>query len=97
MRVARVNGPSIVAALCLVFSGACAAHGSETVDAHPLFDATLAVLLAGVAVLYARGVVRIWRRAGMGRGVRVADAVRFALGMIAVAVAFLSAIDALAD
>jgi len=97
MRVARVNGPSIVAALCLVFSGACAAHGSENVDAHPLFDATLAVLLAGVAVLYARGVVRIWRRAGMGRGVRVADAVRFALGMIAVAVALLSPIDALAD
>lgn len=33
----------------------------------------------------------------MGRGVRVADAVRFALGMIAVAVALLSPIDALAD
>lgn len=97
MRVARVSRPSIVAAFCIVFSGACAAHASETIDAHPLFDATLAVLLVGFAVLYGRGVARIWQRAGTGRGVRVADAVRFALGMITVAVALLSPIDALAD
>jgi cytochrome c oxidase assembly factor CtaG len=82
----------------MMFGGACAAHGVEEVDvAHPLFDAALASLVAGVAVLYGRGVARIWRRAGTGRGVRVADAVRFALGMIAVATALLSPIDALAD
>ena len=95
MRVTRVNRFSIVAAFCIVFSSVCAAHGSVTVDAHPLFDATLAVLLVGVALLYGRGVARIWRRAGTGRGVRVADVVRFALGMVAVAL--LSPIDALAD
>ena len=97
MRVTRVSGPSIVAAFCIEFSGACAAHGGGRVDAHPLFDAALLGVLVGIAVLYGRGVVRIWQRAGTGRGVRVADAVRFALGMIAVAVALLSPIDALAD
>ena len=98
MRVARASGLSIGAVFCIVFSGACAAHGGEAVDAaHRWFDATLFGLLVGVAALYGGGVARIWQRAGTGRGVRAADAVRFALGMIAVAAALLSPIDALAD
>jgi len=82
----------------LLVSGACAAHGIEPAgESHPRFDATLAGVLAGVVVLYVRGVARVWERAGRGRGVRVSDAVRFALGLVAVVVALLSPIDALAD
>ena len=92
MRLLSVGG------VLLLVSGACAAHGSEPVGkSHTLFDAMLAGVLAGVVVLYVRGVVRVWARAGRGRGVRVTDAVRFALGLIAVAVALLSPIHALAD
>ena len=87
-----------VGSACALFAPACAAHGVGRADAaHPMFHAALASLFVCVAILYARGVARIWVKAGMGRGVGVADAVRFALGMIAVAVALLSPIDALAD
>ena len=59
-------------------------------------DAWLALLVVAAALLYACGVARVWRKAGIGRGIRVADAVRFALGVAAVALALLSPLDALA-
>jgi cytochrome c oxidase assembly factor CtaG len=60
------------------------------------FDALLALLVVAAALLYACGVARVWRKAGVGRGIRVADAVRFTLGIAAVALALLSPLDALA-
>jgi putative membrane protein len=60
------------------------------------FDAWLALLVVAAALLYARGVARVWRKAGVGRGIRGAHVVRFALGIAAVALALLSPRDALA-
>jgi putative membrane protein len=60
------------------------------------FDAWLPVLVGVVALFYACGVARIWRRAGIGRGLRVAHVVRFALGLATIALALLSPIDTLA-
>lgn len=59
--------------------------------------APLRVLIAVAALLYAAGVARLWRKAGVGRGIGVADVVRFALGMAVLACALLSPIAALAD
>ena len=59
-----------------------------------LIAVTCLLFIASVA--YARGVARLWRKAGTGRGIRIADVVRFVLGMAALAVALLSPIDALA-
>jgi putative membrane protein len=55
-----------------------------------------ALMLASV-LAYMTGVARLWQRAGVGRGVRVRDAVRFALGWGTLAIALLSAIDTLAE
>jgi putative membrane protein len=53
--------------------------------------------LAAAALLYAAGVRRLWRRAGAGRGVSVADVARFTTGWLLVAAALLSPLDALAE
>jgi putative membrane protein len=77
-----------------LFAKECAAHEAASgVGAHSLFDALLAILLLGSGVLYARGVSRLWRKAGAGRGVRGADVARFALGWATLAVALLSPLE----
>jgi cytochrome c oxidase assembly factor CtaG len=73
------------------------AHALATTEGGDgAFDAFLAGLLGVACLLYARGVARLWRKAGVGRGVRVGDVVRFALGMITLVIALLSPLDALA-
>lgn len=75
----------------------CMAHvaGAGT-RLHVNFDAVLASLLLASAFLYARGVTRLWRKAGVGRGIRVVDVARFGLGIATLAAALLPPIDALA-
>ena len=58
--------------------------------------ALLQLILAAAALLYARGVHVLWKSAGRGRGIRPAQAARFALGWVALAAA-LVALDELAD
>ena len=58
-----------------------------------LVAALLAVSLSG----YATGVARLWRRAGVGRGIRVREAVAFGAGWATVAVALYSRVDVLSD
>lgn len=57
----------------------------------------LAALMVVAAYGYARGVARLWQRAGGGRGIGNADVVRFACGWIALAAALFSPIDEIAD
>jgi cytochrome c oxidase assembly factor CtaG len=53
-------------------------------------DPTLVVPLVAAAALFATGTVRVWRRAGPGRGVSYPHAVLFALGWLATAGALVS-------
>lgn len=88
----------IVGGGCALLAHPCAAHvASAGNTVHPGFDAVLAGLLVATSLLYARGVARVWAKAGMGRGIRIGDVCRFTLGMLAVAAALLSPIDAFAD
>jgi len=81
-----------------LFAHECAAQvASAGAREHPDFDAVLAGLLVAGCLLYARGVTRLWRKAGPGRGIRVIDAGCFSLGVVTLATALLSPIDALAD
>ena len=57
------------------------------------FEWWLVVLLAGSVALYAIGVRRLWRRAGRGRGITVAQTARFATGWLALCAALVSPID----
>lgn len=51
-------------------------------------------LVACGALLYAIGAARLWRRAGVGRGIRVSEAARFAAGWLTVVAALVSPLDA---
>jgi putative membrane protein len=57
----------------------------------------LATLLAASVVLYAVGVARLWRRAGVGRGIRRVEVARFSGGWLLLAAALAPPMDSLAD
>jgi putative membrane protein len=72
-------------------SASVRAHGLATEAVHHWTwePFTIALLLAS-AGLYALGAHAVWRRAGIGHGVRRWQAVSFALGLLSLAVALLS-------
>ncbi len=88
------------AAIAAVGVDDCAAHevgraiGS---NAGGQVRTVLAILLTAFVVMYAKGTIALWRKAGAGRGIRRIDAALFALGSVALAVALLSPIDGLAE
>jgi putative membrane protein len=61
------------------------------------WPALLGALLLASAALYALGLARLWRRAGAGRGITRAQALRFALGWLALCAALLPPLDTWAD
>ena len=56
-----------------------------------------ASLLTLALALYGRGVIRLWRHAGSGQGIRWGQAMAYALGWLALVVALISPLDTLAD
>jgi putative membrane protein len=60
---------------------------------HWSTDPLVLVPLLLVNLLYAQGIVRLWRRAGAGRGVSAARVLAFALGLIALFAALVSPLD----
>jgi len=71
--------------------GPTAWESSWTWDPLPL------TTLVGVSALYATGVARLWKSAGVGRGLRVPHVASFAAGVLALALALLSPLDRLSD
>ena len=61
------------------------------------FLVVLVVALVLGAFLYAKGIVALWRKAGVGRGIRRGQSVNFALGWAALAGSLLSPIDGWAE
>jgi putative membrane protein len=57
----------------------------------------LASSLAALAIVYVAGVMRLWRHAGYGRGIRPFDGLAFSVGWIAIAVALSPPLDAWSD
>jgi putative membrane protein len=60
------------------------------------FEPWLVALMAASAIGYGWGVAKLWRKAGVGRGIRIADGARFAAGWTALTAALLSPVDGLA-
>jgi putative membrane protein len=76
------------------------AHPGRTLEPADLWrawnpDPWVLLGLGGAAWLYGRGVGRLWRRAGRGRGVSVGQYRSFAAGLLLVAIASLSPLHAL--
>ena len=90
-----------IASLLLAVLAPCPAlaHASEV--ARGGVEQGFRVVLIGAivvgALLYAKGIIALWRKAGVGRGIRRGQSVNFALGWAALAASLLSPIDALAD
>ena len=64
---------------------------------HWHWDASTLMAMLGVATVYAAGVLRLWRKAGRGRGLSHGAVMAFAAGMASLAVALLSPLAAMAE
>ena len=89
-------------ALLRIAAGAALLAAPAIASAHRVADAggrsagnevLVALLLASSLALYALGLARLWGRAGSGRGITRGQALRFALGWLALFVALLTPVD----
>jgi putative membrane protein len=71
------------------------AHYDEVT--HRLWSIALVTVLTASSVLYAVGVTRIWRKAGVGRGISRVEVTRFAAGWLLLAAALGPPMDAVAE
>jgi putative membrane protein len=96
---------TIVLVVLAAFALEPLAASAHTVDlAHPnqiwsiwIWDPSILIPLGFTLYLYVRGLVRLWRRAGWGRGITYARAACFVAGITTLFIALVSPIDALAD
>jgi putative membrane protein len=93
-----MNAGAVLVLALLAGASPALAHGGAVAPAEfwaewrP--DPLLSFLLVGLAVGYALGIARLWRRAGFGRGVRPIEALAFGAGMAMLALALVSPLDA---
>lgn len=90
---------AILAALLALAPGAALAHGGAHPEPWQVWNLDLLLLGGlGLSVLfYGRGVARVWRRAGPGRGVRPWQVWAFAGGMLSLFAALVSPLEAMAE
>jgi putative membrane protein len=97
-RTAGPPRPPLSAVCCPLSIVAHAGHQHLDVS-HVLrwwsFEPVVVTLLAVTALLYFGGVVRLWRAAGVGRGVGRLQMIAFAIGWLALFVALVSPVDTL--
>jgi cytochrome c oxidase assembly factor CtaG len=86
--------PLVILAAALLFSPPAFAHHA-VVPFTWSFEPWAAACLAVSGFFYARGVSRLWRRAGRGRGITIAQVSFFTLGWTILVAALLSPIDTL--
>jgi cytochrome c oxidase assembly factor CtaG len=96
--IGRIVGAGSVAVLLI--QSAVDAHGTglgaQAIGEWTFEPVTVALLLVSLWV-YAAGVLRLWDRAGRGRGLPTWRVVSFGAGVLAIAVALLSPVDWLAE
>ncbi len=81
----------------LFHAGHLGALEAGTVLGWWTWDPFVIALLAASGALYAMGLARLWRRAGVGQGIRKWQAGCFAAGWLALVAALLSPVDALGE
>jgi len=90
----RALSVALLAALpSVAFAHHVGGDASRPLGLQLLVDALMIASVSG----YATGVVRLWRRAGVGRGIRRREAVAFGAGWGTLALALYSRVDVLAD
>lgn len=98
----RLAGSATPLVLCAALPAianahAPAVHGGTAIAWQWDFDPVVAVLLALASWAYLGGVRRLWRRAGVGRGICRHQAALHVGGLLVLAIALLSPLDALSS
>jgi len=96
----RAFAAAAIATTALLGPAAADAHAPGAGAGHSVpwpFEPWLLALLAASLGLYTLGALRLWRHAGLGRGIRLAHAGAFAAGWLAVAIALASPLDPLGE
>jgi putative membrane protein len=83
---------AVLLAPAAAFAHHAAGEGAEGRTEQALALLIVVALVVG-ALLYAKGIDRLWRKAGVGRGIRRGESMRFALGWAALAASLLSPVD----
>ncbi len=100
-RVGSLLRFAILIAATLALDGASAQAGDQATPSFValpwIFEPWAVGSVGVVTLLYAIGLLRLWTRAGVGRGVRVAEAVSYVFGLVVIVAALMSPLDALAD
>ena len=89
LALAATCAPSLAAAHHATVEGAVAGAWN--------FDPGVAWPLGVSALLYVGGLARLWRRAGVGRGITRAQAARFGIGWLLLVAALVSPLDAMGE
>ncbi|HET9983899.1 MAG TPA: cytochrome c oxidase assembly protein [Longimicrobiales bacterium] len=97
LRRAGAAGP-----LLLARAAPALAHEGRALEPHDLWgawtwDPALVVPLVATGIVYALGVRRLWRRGGVGRGIRRGEAAAFAAGWVTLVLALVSPLHALSE
>ena len=87
--------PQLIAGVASAHSSSVLAHHGEVADF--LWPIVLATLLAASAGFYAAGVTKLWRKAGVGRGIRRVEVAHFTVGWLVLAATLTPSVDALAE
>src|SRR5690606_37039541 len=97
-RMRRMRAAVVAGTLSALSPAAVSAHpaGASTA-AFASLDGLVLVSLLGTGLLYARGVRRIWIRAGQGAGVAFWRVVAFAAGLVVMGVALLPPLEGWAE
>jgi putative membrane protein len=83
---------SLLLSIALLAPRLAIAHAADA-DVDTGVEPWLVILLAGSAALYLAGVLRLWRQAGRGRGIRPWQAAAFAAGWLTLAGALVGPVD----
>ena len=89
-----------VASLVTIAPASAAAHPVGSVRPDNLwstwtFEVWMLLVIVVPALVYVRGTARVWRAAGVGRGIRPRNVASFAAGVSLLALALVSPLDAL--
>jgi putative membrane protein len=93
-RVHHLRAAALLPVLSIALPASAHDAGRLAADVHWHPDPLVTSLLGIAMLLYALGLGRLWRKAGVGRGITLAQASSFAAGMAVLALALVSPVHA---
>src|SRR5215207_6308818 len=80
-----------------LLAAALAYHPTASIELGWTWDPLSVLVIGSTLGMYGLGLLRLWRAAGVGRGIRPLRVVCFVLGEVSLSLALLSPLDRLSD